>query len=305
MTAQPVGNAGGYTSLYKVDEQLKEEPKIKQLGNVVHTGNWSNPQRGRVYSADGISPSLNTVSGGGLEPKIVVNDEPKIITEKMKQIVKVRKYPVDIEKLKKVLKESKKEVNLTIHNISDILRVNITTVEHWFRNDDCFSIPSEDIWFGLKDLLRIETDEFDKAITEFEYKENEYDMSNRVYDIEGISPTLTATGESGAKKIKVNSIEDKTVCEQRCDEGLRFFKDNVCGTIKTINAGGDKRVIETEPKIRIRKLTPLECWRLMGFDDEDFYKAKNIPTSDTQLYKQAGNSIVVNVLVDIFKNLFL
>ena len=45
--------------------------------------------------------------------------------------------------------------------------------------------------------------------------------------------------------------------------------------------------------IKIRKLTPLECWRLMGFNDEDFEKAANIPTSNTQLYKQAGNSIVV------------
>ena len=56
--------------------------------------------------------------------------------------------------------------------------------------------------------------------------------------------------------------------------------------------------------LRIRKLTPLECWRLMGFDDEDFYKAKAVPTSDTQLYKQAGNSIVVNVLEAIFYSLF-
>lgn len=56
---------------------------------------------------------------------------------------------------------------------------------------------------------------------------------------------------------------------------------------------------------RIRKLTPKECWRLMGFQDEDFEKAKNIGTSDTQLYKQAGNSIVVNVLVEIFKKLIL
>lgn len=46
----------------------------------------------------------------------------------------------------------------------------------------------------------------------------------------------------------------------------------------------------------IRKLTPLECFRLMGFDDEDYYKAKEARISDTQLYKQAGNSIVVNVL---------
>lgn len=55
---------------------------------------------------------------------------------------------------------------------------------------------------------------------------------------------------------------------------------------------------------RIRKLTPKECWRLMGFDDEDFIRAKNVGISDTQLYKQAGNSIVVNVLEKILINLF-
>ena len=54
--------------------------------------------------------------------------------------------------------------------------------------------------------------------------------------------------------------------------------------------------------MRIRKLTPKECWRLMGFDDEDFEKAAEI-NSNTQLYKQAGNSIVVDVLEKIFKNL--
>ena len=53
----------------------------------------------------------------------------------------------------------------------------------------------------------------------------------------------------------------------------------------------------------IRKLTPLECWRVMGFSDEDFKKAREIGTSDTQLYKQAGNSIVVDVLEGIFKNI--
>jgi DNA (cytosine-5)-methyltransferase 1 len=54
--------------------------------------------------------------------------------------------------------------------------------------------------------------------------------------------------------------------------------------------------------MRIRKLTPLECWRLMGFDDEDYEKASKV-NSNTQLYKQAGNSIVVNVLEAILKNL--
>ena len=54
--------------------------------------------------------------------------------------------------------------------------------------------------------------------------------------------------------------------------------------------------------IRIRKLTPKECWRLMGFSDEDFHKSEAV-NSNSQLYKQAGNSIVVPVLEAIFKQL--
>ena len=58
----------------------------------------------------------------------------------------------------------------------------------------------------------------------------------------------------------------------------------------------------TYQNYRIRKLTPKECWRLMGFDDSDFEKAEKV-NSSSQLYKQAGNSIVVNVLEGILKNL--
>ena len=55
--------------------------------------------------------------------------------------------------------------------------------------------------------------------------------------------------------------------------------------------------------MRIRKLTPKEYWRLMDFDDEDYNKASQV-VSESQLYKQAGNSIVVNVLAAIFGQLF-
>lgn len=68
------------------------------------------------------------------------------------------------------------------------------------------------------------------------------------------------------------------ICERRCDEGMRTFKGGLCGTIRTINAGGDKRVIvENDVNIDdygIRRLTPRECWRLMDFSDSDFDKAK-------------------------------
>ena len=79
-----------------------------------------------------------------------------------------------------------------------------------------------------------------------------------------------------------------------------YFKGDVCGTLRTIDSCGDKRVIDKN--YRIRKLTPKECWRLMGFKDEQFLKAEQI-CSNSQLYKQAGNSIVVNVMEEIFKNL--
>lgn len=54
---------------------------------------------------------------------------------------------------------------------------------------------------------------------------------------------------------------------------------------------------------RIRRLTPLECWRLMGIDDSSFWLAKNDGLSDSQLYKQAGNGIVVDVMEQIIKGL--
>lgn len=75
------------------------------------------------------------------------------------------------------------------------------------------------------------------------------------------------------------------------------------GVSKTIMTSDSMGTLETDgANYRIRKLTPKECWRLMGFADEDFEKAAKL-NSNTQLYKQAGNSIVVDVLYNIFKEL--
>ena len=71
-----------------------------------------------------------------------------------------------------------------------------------------------------------------------------------------------------------------------------------------INKQGTSNTITTVQKLRIRKLTPKECWRLMGCSDEDFHKAEQV-NSNSQLYKQAGNAIVVDVLEAIFKQMFL
>lgn len=98
----------------------------------------------------------------------------------------------------------------------------------------------------------------------------------RVYDANALSPGLNCCG-GGGREVKI-VITPRDRCEP-------------CALTK-------------DTAFRIRKLTPKEYWRLMGFSDEDFDKAKAAGISNSQLYKQAGNSIVVPVLQGIFKNLF-
>lgn len=91
---------------------------------------------------------------------------------------------------------------------------------------------------------------------------------------------------------------DRTAGNPNLVQRLEPRKDGMTNTITTVQ----KDNYVAEPPYRIRKLTPKECWRLMGFDDEDYERAAKV-NSNTQLYKQAGNFICVNVLEAIFTNL--
>lgn len=147
------------------DPRLVNENAVKQVGNIVNTGNWDNPQRGRIYSPDGCSPALNCCGGGGLEPKIV-----------------------------------------QVGNVN----------------------PSGK------------------------------GMNGNVFSDEGLAPTLTT------------------------------------------NKGEGNKILSN---LRIRKLTPKECFRLMGFDDSAYEAASKL-VSNSQMYKQTGNSIVVDVLYYILVELY-
>lgn len=157
-------------------------------------------------------------------------------------------------------------------------------------------------------------DNYIKVIGEVDIKG--HDCIKRVYDVEGIAPTLTdMQGGHRQPKILERELEYPYIAASRgrnsdrpgdrtagipTEQRLEPNRFGVSNTITSVQK--DNYVVEGRE--RIRKLTPLECWRLMGFDDSDFYKAQSVPTSNTQLYKQAGNSIVVNVLEAVFKNLF-
>ena len=132
---------------------------------------------------------------------------------------------------------------------------------------------------------------------------NGYNKANRVFD--GYAPAINGTTTQSSFIVK-----EPIVCEERKDEGIRLFKDDCVGTLRTIDACGDKRVIEPKesepPKIRwrIRKLMPIECWKLMAFSRSDHNKAAKF-VSNSALYKQAGNSIIVNCLVALMSSLFI
>lgn len=83
--------------------------------------------------------------------------------------------------------------------------------------------------------------------------------------------------------------------------GSIYDTSGIAPTLSTMQGGNQEPIIRC--KDGVRKLTPKECWKLMGFSEDDFKKAEKV-NSNSQLYKQAGNSIVVNVLEAIFKELF-
>ncbi len=142
--------------------------------------------------------------------------------------------------------------------------------------------------------------------------------AGNVYDKESLSPT-TRTFQGGNQQPMIVAMRgrnpenpsDRTAgspTEQRlepnsqgiCNTLTSVQKDNMVMENKAIYICNPERVdIRETDTYRIRKLTPLECWRLMGFSDEDFLKTAEV-NSNSQLYKQAGNSIVKNVLVAIF-----
>ncbi len=251
----------------------------------------------------GLSNTLTTVQKDNY-----VLESDKILKVDIPQIVRKRKYEVNIEKLKKALKEGKAKSKLSNKEISNLLNKPLTLVEHWFRNDNSFSIPSEDIWFELKKILNITSVEFDESITTFEEKEGVYEKSNRCYFVEGIAPTLTCG--DGEKIIEQEFKIRKLGVASKNQNSQAGQVVSVNGVSMTICAGTHGYAMgyiadEYEPSYRIRKLTPKECFRLMGLSDDDIDKIQATGISDTQQYKMAGNSIVVPVLEGIFRELFL
>lgn len=127
----------------------------------------------------------------------------------------------------------------------------------------------------------------------------------RIYDISGVSTSLASqAGGLGAKTglYLVGNVNPS----KKGMNGNVYDSRGLSPTLTTNKGEGTKIFIKpmlnSNKNIKVRKLTPLECFRLQGFSDRFYYKARKNGLSDTQLYKQAGNSVTVNVVYTIAKN---
>jgi DNA (cytosine-5)-methyltransferase 1 len=187
---------------------------------------------------------------------------------------------------------------------------------------------------GLKDILEDEADEkfylskekVDKLIINSDTSAIGYiprtqgtqHQSNTVYKTDTESPSIQARDYKDPVKVLIDNEmlnggeKDNHVLEgvdvhpfskKREFRGYRQKEISPC--LLAADCKAPKTILESQKNnLRIRKLTPKECWRLMGCTDEDFHKAEQV-NSNSQLYKQAGNAIVVDVLEHIFENLFI
>ena len=134
------------------------------------------------------------------------------------------------------------------------------------------------------------------------YSPSGHDAS-RIVDENGVAPTVKENhGTVTAVAREVSEIELIDDTNLGFNPTPKIYTE-YAPTLRAGRYGLKVKECDEMNNLKIRKLTPKECWRLMGFDDEDFYKAEAV-NSNSQLYKQAGNSIVVDVIEKIYEKLF-
>lgn len=205
--------------------------EVKVIGQMDNKIDNTFESANRVYDTEGLSPTVNTCGGGGLQPKVIVASRGRN-----------PQNPSD--------RTPGNHVEQRLEPNSDGLCNTLTSVQ--------------------KDNLLLEPTVKIKQAT-----------------------------QQGYAECKLGGVADLSYPTSKTRRGRVQDNGDTCPTLTATETG----VCRIETPYRIRKLTPLECWRLMGFKDEDFRKAEKV-NSNTQLYKQAGNSICVSVLEGIFKQMF-
>lgn len=314
--------------------EVMEMADVKIIGQMDNTIDHTFESANRVYDIGGVAPTMNTCGGGGLQPKIIETKCVGGLGEKksnngtqyyqQERVYQMGEYslclPANLpggsynyitdEKVcaamrgRNPTKPSDRTPRIELEQTLEVNNNGTTNCLTSVQKDNL--VLEKNIPCKLDKMPYGHLDSMENA---------------RVCDVNTqTSSTVTARYYKGIGAHKDNMVMDRVSIKQATKQG--YIECNVGGVADFSYPNSDTRrgrvqadgeicptitaenqdVCKIETQYRIRKLTPKECWRLMDFSDEDFEKAAEV-NSNTQLYKQAGNSIVVNVLVAILGQL--
>lgn len=289
--------------------------EVRSLGNICKD-NWGTGFPGNVWDKDNLCPTLTTMQGGYRQPMII--DEVKVIGDLFDDnghgSMAGRVYDSEgqcptlgasnFQKIKYILEKNNCDCEKTIVAMRGRNPENPSDRTVGSPTEQRLEPNSQGICNTLTSVQK------DNLVMEKVCYIDEQNMNAR-NDVVG---TLTTDGSSpkhnnrvleavrikqatkeGYIECKVGGVADLLYPSSTTRRGRVQDNGDVSPTITSMENG----LYKIESQYRIRKLTPRECWRLMDFSDADFDKAAEV-NSNTQLYKQAGNSIVKNVLIAIF-----
>ena len=269
------------------------EPRVIQVGNLYpDTDNFKNRTVGRVYSADGLSPTLNCCGGGDREPKIIAmrGRNPDNPSERGKSNGKYRqRMEVNKDGVSNTLTSVQKD-NL----VAEPLLIPEATAKGYAEAYDGDSVnlalPNSKTRRGRVGHQQANT--LDTSCNQGVVVKEQFNtiIGNKQQNphrgsVSGVAPCITsACGAGGGMTPMLTDADLETTKTTDFIEQLRGHQ---------------------ELRYRIRKLTPRECFRLMDVSEPDIDKLLNAGISNSQLYKLAGNSIVVSCLYHIFRKMFI
>lgn len=249
------------------------DPQVNRMGGIYDKEN-STHQAGSIYDKEGVSPTLSTMQGGWQQPAII-DDAYK------------SRSPRVYDEVSPTLRAGRHE--LKVGHSASVSKPILN------RQNSPQIVASR----GRKDAEGKYTQQLEKRTDEH---------TNTITSVQKDNLLLEPKAEYGRMgKQAVDAVNDHSDNLKDGDTINPFNKnissqDGICPTLTT-RPEGFKTAILPFSQLRIRKLTPLECWRLMGISDEDYEKTKRASVSQSQLYKQAGNAIVVDVLEGLFNQL--
>lgn len=282
-----------------------KDPKCVQIGQY-DTPTRRNSNRYRVYDDEGISPTIQTYQGGNLQPNIKIkNGTKRGFLEAVDGDDIDLAFPASKQRRGRVQRQIASTLDTSPNKGVAIYSPTVcigSTQKNAAVTDGTYSPTlTGSMGAGGGHVPMIDTEPLGTL-----YAHNSRAFGNGYMN--DLSKTLKAENHDTCVVLKtVNPTTSPRVVggigEKTSNNGKQYFYQNRiydAGVATAVATSFQPNYLDNA--FRVRKLTPKECWGLMGFDDKSFKKAERV-CSNTQLYKQAGNSIVVNVLEKILGNL--